>query len=216
MKIGTRHAAAAATLLLQLSIIPSARSATSLGAAIRENEIVVSNVLPGGQIVLFSLGRDGERNGIRVRSRAVLLRDDSQTGSIRFKPAEGVVLRSVWIAVDMSTGATATIAPPSYPLIVAKFPPNAFIKDGDGNFAALESALPRLKLLVVRPKKGAWLLYAAKGGKNDHGSDKLRLQFGDAVSLSGKDDPPKHLIPGDIAIAIDPGHLDIFVAEIGK
>lgn len=218
MSLGVRSILAAIALQLTARLLCAAPPGTPpLSAAVRDGEIVVSNVDAGGEIVLFSLARDADRNGIRVRSRTIVLRDKTTSGVIHFKPAEGVVLRSVWIAIDLSSGAYATVAPPSYPLSIAKLPPSAFNKDSSGEIASLDSDLPRLKLLVVRPRKGAWVLYAHKGGSGDHGNGRqMRLEFGDAVSVSGTDAAPKHLIPGDVVAAIDPGHLDVFLAEIGK
>jgi hypothetical protein len=217
MSLRTRSVLAAVALHLTAISIYAAPAAPALAAVIHDGEIVVSNVNPGGEIVLFSLGRDADRNGIVVRSRTLVLHDETKSGVIHFKPGEGIVLRSVWIAIDLSSGTSAVIAPLSYPLNVTRLPVNAFNKNSSGEIASLDSDLLRLKLLVVRPGKGAWTLYVHKGGGADHGNgNKMRLEFGDAVALSGKDAAPKHLIPGDVVAAIDPGHLGVFLAEIGK
>jgi hypothetical protein len=187
--------------------------------AVAPREVVISNVARGGTVVLFSCSRIPGARSIAVEPAATLLRDDDNDGVIRSTPKSGIAPASVWVAVDAASGETASGAPPDFPLFIRANAADALRKDIEEQIAAMAVDLPRLSLLVVRPGAGAWMVTAFDGRKTDRDGEadgRVRIAFEDAVSVQGKDKGPKHLKKGDVVVAIDPGHLDVFLALIDK
>jgi len=208
-------------LLLILVVVPGVFAAAPpvLQVAVSKQVVTVSNVTRGGSIVLFSCSRGGRTRSIAVKPGANVLRDDDQDGVIQFTPPMGfVLLRSVWIAVDEGSGAIAAGARPEFPLIVRPLGEENLRKDVEQQVASLAIDIPRLLVLLVRPGAGAWVEAVFDGEKGDHGgaNGRVDLSFEDLQTIDGKDKAPKHLKKDDAVIAIDPGQLDVFVAQVGK
>lgn len=212
--------------LCKVALLVSLVATTSAGAAtsamtlnVTREAVTVSNVPAGASIVLFSCARIAAHRSIAVRPGAMVLQDEKREGTIRYSPAAGVPLRSVWIAVDPESGQIATGAVADFPISVTPLGDSSFKRDTEGELASMAVELPRLLVLLVSPKKGAWILKAFDGEPADHdghSNGRIELSFADCTTLYGSDRSPKHLKKDDVVIAIDPGHLDVFTALIGK
>lgn len=211
-----------AALLITLFCVPrlaSAATAPALWIEVTRKAVTVSNVPSGGTIILFSCSRTSLRRSIAVTPEARVLRDDDRKGVIVFAPTTGIPVRSVWVAIDEASGQTATAAPPDFPLLLSGIAEGSLRKDSEREIASLAIDLPRLIVLVVSPKKGAWLVAGFDGEATDRDGQKngrVELSFEDAKTIDGKDNAPKHLTNDDVVVAIDPGHLDVFVTQVGK
>ena len=180
--------------------------------------ITVSNVTSGGSIVLFSCSRVSQPRAIHLDPQARVLRDDDRDGVVSFNPVR-VPLRSVWIAVDESSGRIAAGAPAEFPLLVKEIATDHLRKDVEGEIASLAADIPRLIVLLVRPGSGAWWLSGFDGNVHDRdgvSNGRIELSFEEAQPVDGKEKAPKHLKKDDVLAAIDPGHLDVFIAQVGR
>jgi hypothetical protein len=196
-----------------------AASAPALGIAVTRQSVTVSNVPSGGSIVLLSCSRSSARRSIAVRPNAQMLHDDDRNGVITYTPVGGIPIRSVFIAVDETSGQTATGAPPGFPLLVNAIGEESFRKDVEGYIASLAVDLPSLVVLIVSPGKGAWMLTGFDGRATDHdgqSNGRVQLAFEDGITIDGRDKSPKHLKKDDVVVALDPGHLDIFLTQVEK
>jgi hypothetical protein len=203
--------------LLLLCVAVNAGAA--LNVSVDETGVNVSGVARGGSVVLFSCMRVQRTRAIGVKPEAVSLRDDDNDGTIRYAPKDGVPLRSVWIAVDQSSGEAAPAARADFPLLVSPIGDGDFKKDVEGEIASMGQELMRFSMLLVRPGSGAWTLTGFDGEKSDRdgiGDGRVKLAFEDAQTVFGKDKAPKHLKKGDTVVVIDPGHLDVFLSTIDK
>lgn len=195
-----------------------ALTATPLVLEVGESSVRVSNVTPGGDLVLFSCAKVARKGAAFSETLPRLLRDDDGDGVVILDGPVPIV--SVWIAVDWRTGVVGTGARDGFPVYVATISPALYRKDAENQIAALEKRIPRLMLLLVRPEKGAWVLRVREGGEGDRDNEangRLLLAFEDAKPIpGGKEKAPRHLNAGDVVIAVDLGHLDIFVGEVTK
>lgn len=183
-----------------------------------EESVTIANVTRGGSAVLFMCERGSRDGRTHVRKQALILRDDDGDGTLHFTPESKVALRSVWVAVDFASGATAAAAHPGFPLVLSEIPVTRFKKDADG-IAELEQELRRMVLLLVRPGNGAWTLLARDGqlGDSDRAENaRLTLRFADARAIEGKVAAPKHLKKNDVLVAIDQSRLDVYLARIAN
>ena len=214
--ISAAHAGAVAGLLFATHA-DAAQTPRTLSISVDEDSVGVTNATPGGTVVLIMCDR-GSRNGrTHVRKHTVMLQDDDRDGALRFTPETKVALRSVWVAVDMSSAATAAGAHPNFPLVVTDIPLSRFRKDTEGAIAAVDHELRRLFLVLVRPGSGAWTLLARDGKTGDaDGAEnaRLTLKFAEARAIEGKASAPKHLKPNDVLVAIDPSRLDVYLARM--
>jgi hypothetical protein len=194
-------------------------AAQTPSVTVDEFGVRIGGITPGGSAVVLSTSRGTFRGHLDIRSDARLILDADGDGVIQYTPERPVELRSVWAAVDFTTGAYAVAAPPGFPLYVREWQEASFRKDADGAIVGLARSIPRLVFLLVRPGKGAWLLRAADGGAGDRDGAKngdLTVAFEDLVAVDGKEKAPKDVKEGDAVIAIDPGQLDVFVTGVRK
>lgn len=216
-----RHYALISALTVTATITFGAAAAAppQMQIAVTKTSVTVSNVARGGSVILFACSRDVATRAIAVRPRAIALKDDDRDGSIQFAPKEGIAMRSVWIAVDETTGDYVAGAQSEFPLALLSFGAGDLKKDVEGEVAELSVDLPRLVTLIVRPGVGAWAEAAFDGDKNDHdaaSNGRLKLNFDDWRTIDGKEKAPKHLKHGDVLVAIDPGQLDVYATQVGK
>ena len=188
-----------------------------LSLQVDEASVRVSNLTPGGDVVLFSCAKYGKDGRAVSEAKPRLLTDTDGDGVVTLD--ERVPYVSVWIAVDWKTGAIATDTRKGVPLHVAPIA-GLYRKDAAEQIVALEKSIPRLMLLLVRPEKGAWALRAREGGQGDRDTQpngRMLLAFEDAQPIAeGKEKAPKHLKAGDVVVAVDLGHFDIFLGEVAK
>src|SRR5258708_4700869 len=82
----------------------SAAVAPALGIVVTRKTVTISNIPSGGTVILFSCSRSSLYRSIAVKPEARVLHDDDRDGVIRFTPAADIPLRSVWVAVDETSG----------------------------------------------------------------------------------------------------------------
>jgi hypothetical protein len=204
------------TLVLTLLLVSSLQAAEPLSIAVNASSVRVSNTTDA--IVLFYCARHVEHGVVMNDSKAFTLSDDDRDGTITFPIT--VPFRSVWVAVDLKTGAVATGAPDGFPLRVHEHGEALLRKDAEGGIALIAKAIPRMALLTVRPGVGAWLQRGLEGGRGDDDSKPdgtLSLAFENAKQVGMvKERAPKHLKAGDIVIVVDLGHYSVTRGEVSK
>lgn len=220
MRTRFASACALATLfaLVPLSSFTAAQAQTTPQVHVERDHVRISNLEPGAQIVLFSCAKYVKRGTLYSDPQARLLGDDDSDGVITL--ASDVPNASVWVAVEFRTGTVAAGALPGFGLTVREIGETLYRKDADEQIIGLERSIPRLQVLLVRPKQGAWGLRVREGGPGDSDGEangRMRISFEDAQPIpGGKEQAPRHLKAGDVVIAIDPGHLDVFVGQVTK
>src|SRR4051812_16992136 len=91
-------------LLAAALLFPAAASRAAVQVTVGESSVTARGTTPSGRVVLFDV-RAGARHSVTFfRSRAVQLIDTDGDGAVTFTPAEGILDRSVWVAVDLESG----------------------------------------------------------------------------------------------------------------
>ena len=113
--------------------------------------VVASGLTAKGKAVWFSLAREISRNATTIVPRIEIRSDDDGDGEVRLELDREVPRKSIWFAVDLTTGEMAVATPGSFPRI-----------DKDLPARAIPAALNRLELdrqfayvVVIRPGVGA-------------------------------------------------------------
>jgi len=198
-------------------------AAAAPSVTIRRSDIQISGITSKGAAVVVSFGRGtSAAGGIAVRVFREYVQDDDGDGAITVSPGYTIPFRSVWVVVDFQTGQHAIASPADFSSVTGELSLSAMKKDEEGGTAFLEMDRVRTALLVVRPGRNAWFHVGHLGREGDakksENRDALTLAFADGVSLlpDPKSKGPKHLLPGDVVIAIDPGHLEVFGAQVTR
>lgn len=176
-------------------------------------ELTIDSLAPGGAAVVFAIVREREGWLSRTRAHERVMVDLDRDGTISVAAAEmGFGPRSLWTAVDLGTGALGIAMPGNPPLVQRAVEPTRLTAT-PGHLHHVSS---ELRVLVVRPGRGAWTGSVFDGGSADRspaddGAVLVRLDAlvplagsgGEAYSLAG-------LEPRDVVIGIEPTTLAFF------
>ena len=153
-------------VVLVLWLLPGVAMA-QLTMSFGSSNVTISGMSKGGSVTLVSLTRDVDDWTAKVTPLSALLTDTDGDGSETYELGRSVIKRSLWVAVDMSTGG-AIVVSPGLAGVQSKLDPSEAIQLGKGGlYSLLADKRTVLDLTVVRPKVGAWHIRAWDGGKND-------------------------------------------------
>jgi hypothetical protein len=152
-----------------------------------------------------------EARGYRrvISAEADHVEDTSKSGVITMREGKRVPLNSIWIAVDATTGASATATPRAEGAAVETTRLNPELSRKVTRSGQL------VAYLWVRPKVGAWTLKAEDSGRYDDDptpDDKLAIDVERMTPVGKSPSPPRQLEPGDVLFAVNV--LDLTVVEI--
>lgn len=205
-------------ILLLLATLPRVAAAEPV-LAFEERAVVVSGLTPQGQVVWFSVAKQIEGGMAHFVRREEVLPDADGDGAVRFELDRTVPLQSIWVAVDLATGAAAVGTPEGYTLRDASAPP------GRGRGVAgrpdwVEEGREILEMLVVRPGQGAWGMTLGDGGANDEdgrgdGRSTAALARMRAVGTSTANPAPlERFEPKDLVFAVDLDRMELLTERI--
>lgn len=204
---------------LFLTLPLAADNPQALTATLDATHVTVG-LRPGSQIVLLGVTLQVERNMLTRRQFSELLTDDDGDGTVTFAPLGGVAFRSIWVAVDLNSGANVVAAPEEFELTNETIASADLQFDANNLIAGLEQHRRSVELLVVRPGDGAWVLRATDGGALDQDqlrNGQLTIAFADAQPLdSSFTSAPSTLRGADVVIAFDPVKLQVRTLAVGN
>jgi hypothetical protein len=192
-------------------------SETVVAIELEGDSVRVTGATPGGKVVVFSVARETELHPVRVVRRDAIVPDTEGGGEITFELDREVPWQSVWVAVDLESGAFELATPQGFELREVPMPADA-MRPAAGGVDSLADDREVLELLLVRPGLGAWGGIVGDGGVNDatgasNGRVALRLSrlspVGDSPELT-----PQVFRPGDVVIGIDPRRLEIYAVRV--
>ena len=176
---------------------------------IATDRITASAVTPNADVVFF--GRSVTyRGGVPLLERHAFIESDQDGDGVVTHLLETVPHYSVWVAVDAETGAYAVRTAAGTEPVLILLPPESWRENAAG------TDVPRawIDFLLVRPKKGAWVLDVMQGGARDadgRNDTSLRLRTSAMQPLLGKEAPPPQAIRKDVLVLIEPGTLEVSV-----
>ena len=173
------------------------------------DRVTVSGVTPKGEVVFF--GRSVTyRGGVPLLERHALVEADADGDGVVTHLVDAVPHYSVWVAVDAETGAYAVRTAAGTEPVLIVLPPGSWRE----NVAGTDVPRAWIDFLLVRPKKGAWVLDVMQGGARDgdgRNDASLRLRTSAMQPLLGKEAPPPQAINKDVLVLIDPRRLEVSV-----
>lgn len=180
------------------------------------SRLSASNATPGGEVVFF-----GEQIEAHTFDAAffhgVQLATATSDGNADFIVQRQKPSDYVWVAVDVTTGASAVATPRDTRARARSLPVDALRHDGAGNI--LKARLPILvgDVLLVRPGGGAWFTTVFDGGSSDDDARQdgaTTIAFESLASMKKNDKPPHALKKDDVLITMHPRLLSYTVLQV--
>jgi hypothetical protein len=130
-----------------------------------------------------------------------------------------VPLRSIWMAVDMSSGAYGAASPAGYPATRVTLSSEHLKQTLGSDITQLAFPGTLVQFIVIRPGLGAWRGTAGLHGPDDEGTDSEKPALS-ILKLTGEDQTsgpaPKNLKKGDVVFAVNSFTAQYGIAQIGE
>ncbi|HEV8432694.1 MAG TPA: hypothetical protein VGR95_04720 [Thermoanaerobaculia bacterium] len=164
--------------------------------------VQIASVTPKGTVFVYGIAMEptGWMNAI-VRRATYLT--DSGGGAVSWTIDKPVPVRSVWFAVDLTSGMAATAYPDGFSAASLSLGDANLRKGLSGDIEELAMSGYAVDFAVVRPGRGAWARYvhwdASNELPNERGTPHLKVL--DLLPVAGtKDSPPPAMKPGDVVL----------------
>ena len=205
------------TVTLAVLVLPAvadpAPAPPPFAAHLGAQSIDVSGATANGDVLIFgsSITRESFTPKFAHISGVVTA---SISGDVTFTPPRAIATSSIWVAVDMETGAWALAIPPGSPALAIPIPPNLLKRGGNAKVEQLQLPFEFSDAALIRPGKGAWKVVAVDNGRRDtdgraNGSVSVALES--FTELRPDKKPPHELTKNDVLIVIEPQTLEYFI-----
>lgn len=186
--------------------------------AFEPEAVTATGLTPGGEVLIYAVGRQAFQYHTRVSHwQEAVLADEG--GGLRYDVADGVPTASIWVVVDLATGALDLSPAPGFTPPEGPLPPQALRGQGAGRLNRLVRDMEEAWVLLVRPGVGAWSVRMADGGSADvDGANDGALEVAlDALEPAAPSSPaaPDGVEAGDVLVVIDPGSLQLLTLRVG-
>jgi hypothetical protein len=194
-------------------------AAPQLAIGFSANTITVTGVAPAASVYLYGISRETAGGFVSVVPRNITLRDDDRDGRIDWRLDSDVALRSIWMAVDLTTGAYAAASPDGYPSTRVQLSSDHLKKSFGSDITQLAFGGTLVEFIVARPGTGAWRGMAGLHGPDDEGTDDQKPTLS-VLKLKPEDDDsgpaPKNLKKGDVVFVVDSYRAAYGIAQVGE
>jgi len=210
------------TALIVASILAMLFASTVLVGApppavkISDSTVIATGITPVGQVGWFAFARERTDWVTRVLHWENLSATADSTGQAVLDLGRSVPVKSIFVAVDMTTGAFAASSPPEYPWASQVDFPNAglaFASD-KASVISLRDSHDELEVLVVRPRVGAWRSTVRHDEGPETEEPGVVVNFASLAPWGSAPPSPGALRAGDLIVAIDPNRFEYFAQQL--
>jgi hypothetical protein len=183
-----------------------------------ERSVTVDGIAPKGEVVWLSVAREVAPDDVATLvRRSDVLTDDDGDGRVRWDLDRAVPLRSIWVAVDLASGAIATATPEGYPLRRVSW--RGIGLENSPHADRVADARSYAEVLLVRPGEGAWRMTVGDGSAEDDdgvADGRVAAALDDLRPLGRSAGAPARFGPRDVVVLIDPNRMELSVVEAGE
>jgi len=198
--------------IISFALVASSHAAITPRISFEKEAVIASGVTPGGKVVWFSIAREISLHTATIVPRQQVVEDTAKVGSVRFELDREVPFQSIWVAVDLTTGALDVAAPQGYPLRRFEVPASSLRHDESGD-DWIESTRGYVALMLVRPEHGAWWSLVGDGGTDDDDGaydGRLVASLPELREVEGSTlEAPESFAARDVVIVIDPNAMAV-------
>jgi hypothetical protein len=170
------------------------------------DSVKASGFTPAGDIVFLGAARIAEGYSRHMATGAERVTDADGDGTVDVRRGARTPKHSVWIAVDLSSGATAVSSPDPAGAVHTRE------KLSMGQVRQLTRSGDYVMFLLVRPRVGAWTQTVEDSGYYDSDSTpdlKVKLDVERMQPVGDSPSAPRHLEKTDVVFAVDPMNLTV-------
>lgn len=198
----------AVLLALLCAWLPPAASAAPLTLTFETTGLTASGATASGEVAWLAVSRV-PRQYLQEVSEVLNSVAADADGTAVLPLESPAPRRSLWVAVDLATGAFSVATPEDYPILEEALSSAQLSFDAQDQATGFLLGQQMAKILLVRPGAGAWSLDALDGTPED---TDLEVNGAVAVDLAaleplGSAPPPAALQAGDVLVVIDPNRL---------
>ncbi|MEM9594085.1 MAG: hypothetical protein AAGD06_07470 [Acidobacteriota bacterium] len=147
--------------------LATSAGAQSLAITFDGQDVVATGLAPQAEVAWIGGGQFLDRTVPTLFSGTHWAADDNGDGEVRWTQDHPVPNVSVWAVVDLDTGKAAAASPPAAGLREAPFPGVRISQGALRTWGRLAVEAWQVQVLLVRPGKGAWSLWATEGTRDD-------------------------------------------------
>jgi len=191
-------------------LLASALSASATTIELQPTAVIARDVAPGADVVFFGVALQPDGYGAQLEQWAEVISGAAGTTSARLDLKAPLPYKSMWAAVDLTTGEYALSSPAGYTAKQAVIP-KKLLKKGDTSAAdVLTNSREFVQMLLVTPKKGAWVFAAMDGAGDDDGKDdgQIAASLDHFRPLGTSKNAPKKLSKNDVVIMFDYNRME--------
>ncbi len=204
-------------LLFVLLLGLSAGAAAEPVIYFEAKSITASGVTPGGRVVWFGVAREIAEHTATIVRRDRIVSDDDRDGTVRLDLDRSVPLQSIWVAIDLATGATAVATPEGFPLRRFELPAQS-VRGGGGKPDWVEDTRGYVEVLLARPGVGAWGTAVGDGGETDEDGaydGRLMASLADLRGVGpSPPEAPQRFSPRDVVVVLDPNRMEVSLRQL--
>jgi hypothetical protein len=170
-------------------------------------------------VYIFSFAREPRGYYTSEVERDVKLADDNADGVVVWTFTGPIPPRSVWFAVDMTSGASAAEALPGYPAERMDLGTDHLKNEVGGEIPTLAAAGSLVDFVVVRPGTGIWSAMVGSRGPADEGAEDGKVTistFKLTPRLDTAPTAPTKLKKGDVVFIINTFNSNYGIATVGQ
>jgi hypothetical protein len=136
--------------------IQAADEPASLQLSFGPDHVTVTGVKPGADVYLFSVAREPKGYYNSIVYRESTLHDTAKLGRVDFPLGQALPARSIWFAVDLSSGTAVSGAPSGYGARAVPLDEHHLKQDFNGDVTSFYFEGAAVDVIVVRPGTGIW------------------------------------------------------------
>jgi hypothetical protein len=203
----------------QTSDAPTADTAP-LMLAVSAESILAAGAAPGAQVAWFGVSRSFNGQVPTMTRFEEIVVDDDLDGVVELATGAPISERSVFVAVDLGTGALGVLTPNPAAVREVAPPADNVRPDGSGLGARLDRIAdrrPYAELFLVRPTVGAWGLSIGKGTQDDEADAEAEGFVAALASFRPLGDTavePGEVLGGDVLVAVDRHSLEFYAVRL--
>lgn len=197
-------------LFLTAAVLAPSGAMAALHARCDAQAITVDEATPNGTVTVIGAGLAPSNPVARMVHQEIVEVPLDGAGHAQIA-VDSIPAASVWLVVDVRTGAYVVATPDGYTPRVREVPGGALSAD------ALQDPSPSFDMWIVRPGGGAWRRSAARGRDTDEspaGSSQVKVNVARFGSISQSPASPGRLKPGDVVLRLDYGWMEYWVATV--
>lgn len=217
MHLRIHFSAILCAVAVALSLHAAQPQPAGLGITAAGRTITVSNATARGPVFIAGYMRIPDR-WAAVDSRHQAALTAGSDGAVSLELTTDIAEQSMFVAIDVTTGAYAAVAgSPRFPLRALTLPDGDIKTDKNGDIKKIELHLPYAYVVVVQAGVGAWEVTTGDGGTSDGDQKldgKIDLDVEAMKPLGSAATPPKKLKKGDLVLVLDPQQMAFFAGRV--